>query len=273
MSMAPKDTTEFDELAGLPAVDIRSAIRAGRYSGQTAGLAMGCLQGNLVILHRDNAYDFIRYCQRNPKPCPLVGVSDTGNASMPSLGLDIDIRTDIPLYNIYRHGELDTQVSDISEYWSDDSVAFVLGCSFSFEEALLAEGIGLRHIDNGGTVPMYRTNIETAPSGPFSGPMVVSMRPLSSQDAVRASVVTARYPHAHGCPIHIGSPEHIGISDLGEPDWGDPTVFEDGELPVFWACGVTPQAAIRSADIELCITHAPGRMLIADTPSWRAPNT
>jgi uncharacterized protein YcsI (UPF0317 family) len=269
--MPTKDTPHFDDLTALSPGAVREAIRAGSYSGQTAGLGMGHLQGNLVILAREFAYDFLRYCQRNPKPCPLVGVSDTGEPGMPALGTDIDIRTDLPLYNIYRDGELETQVTDISDLWNGDSVAFVLGCSFSFEEALLAEGIALRHVESGATVAMYRTAIETAPAGPFAGPMVVSMRPMTGADAVRASVITERYPQAHGSPIHIGDPGAIGIADLGRPDWGDAPVIEPDEMPVFWACGVTPQAAIRSAGVPLCITHAPGRMLITDIPSWRPP--
>ena len=265
--MTTSEAIDFTGLVGCNAGTARSAIRVGHYTGQTAGLGPGQLQGNLVILDADHALDFARFCQRNPKPCPLVGVSDTGDPMLSTLGADIDIRSDVPLYNIYRDGELTDQVADISNYWTPRSVAFVLGCSFSFEDALMAEGIALRHIEAGTTVPMYRTNIKTTPSGPFSGPVVVSMRALTPADAIRAAAITARFPQAHGSPIHLGDPAAIGIENFNAPDWGDPPVLEKGEVPVFWACGVTPQAAIRSAGLALCITHAPGRMLITDVPS------
>jgi len=246
---------------------VRQHIRSGQFCGQTAGLSLGYLQGNLAILPADLALDFARFCQRNPKPCPLVGVSDTGDPILRTLGEDIDIRSDVPSYNIYRNGELTDQVTDIARLWRDDLVAFVLGCSFSFEEALLAEGVPLRHIETGKTVSMYKTNIDCVPAGPFHGPMVVSMRPLTPADAVRAVEVTARFPMTHGTPVHLGDPAAIGVADIGQPDWGDPTDFETGEIPVFWACGVTPQNVIREAKVPLCITHTPGSMLITDLPS------
>lgn len=258
----------FQELRRLPRGEVRRAIRAGRYSGQTAGLCMGYLQGNVAVLPADYALDFFRFCQRNPKPCPLVGVSDTGNPAMFTLGRDIDIRSDVPRYNIYRDGTFAEQRMDIADLWTDDLVAFVLGCSFSFEEALIAEGIRLRHIEENTTVAMYRTNMETVPAGPFGGPVVVSMRPMRSIDAIRACAITARFPHAHGKPVHFGDPAQIGIADIDRPDWGEPPRFEADEVPVFWACGVTPQAAIQSARPPICITHAPGRMLITDIASW-----
>jgi len=258
----------FDELRRLPVERARDSIRNGRYRGHTAGIGLGLLQGNVVILPTDYALDFFRFCQRNPKPCPLVGVSDTGDPKMRTLGKDIDIRTDVPLYNVYRDGALDTQTADITDLWRDDFVAFVLGCSFTFEEALMAEGIRLPHIEDNKTVSMYRTSLRAQPAGPFTGPIVVSMRPMHPSNAVRACAVTARYPHAHGEPIHIGSAADIGIKDLSAPDWGDPVILDEDQIPVFWACGVTPQAAMTSARPLLCITHAPGRMLITDVPGW-----
>jgi uncharacterized protein YcsI (UPF0317 family) len=274
MDMAEKQSRQndiplaIDKLRGLSVSQIRGHIRKGLYSGQTAGLAAGYLQGNLAILPLAHALDFFRFCQRNPKPCPLVGVSDTGNPDMFTLGHDIDIRTDVPRYNIYRNGELFEQRTDVTDLWTDDLVAFVLGCSFSFEEALVNEGIGIRHIDENKTVPMFRTNLATISAGPYGGNMVVSMRPMSPANAIRACAITARFPHAHGKPVHVGDPATIGIANLDTPDWGDPTSFEDGEIPVFWACGVTPQVAIQSAKPPLCITHSPGHMLISDIPSW-----
>lgn len=244
--------------------EIRRMNRENRLNDHTAGMSLGYLQGNLAILPAEYAMDFFRFCQRNPKPCPLVGVSDTGDPMLPTLGPDVDIRTDISLYNVYRHGELADQVTDIRDLWRDDFVAFILGCSFSFEEALMVEGVHLRHITENKTVSMYKTSIPTVPAGPFSGATVVSMRPLSVPDAIRAIEITSRFPQAHGTPVHFGDAAAIGIADLSKPDWGDLTEPRDGEVPVFWACGVTPQAAVRNAQPPICITHAPGRMLVTD---------
>lgn len=262
------DAVGFATLRSQDILTVRSAIRCGSYASHTAGLGANLLQANVVILPADHALDFFRYCQRNPKPCPLVGVSDTGDPMMRTLGGDIDIRSDVPRYNVYRDGVLESSPTDISDLWQNDFVAFALGCSFTFEEAMMAEGIPLPHIEQDKTVSMYRTNIETQAAGPFSGPMVVSMRPLSTADAIRAAAITARFPHAHGAPVHMGDPAEIGIDDISAPHWGDPVAIEDGQVPVFWACGVTPQAALTAAKPALCITHAPGRMLITDIPSW-----
>ncbi|NNE21888.1 MAG: putative hydro-lyase [Rhizobiales bacterium] len=245
----------------------RRAMRTGAFTGNTAGIAPGYTQGNLAILPADLALDFMRYCQRNPKPCPLIGVSGTGDPSLPTLGRDIDIRTDIPSYNVYRDGELDETVTDIRHLWRDDFVAFILGCSYSFEQALADEGVRLRHLDEGLTVSMWRTSIETSPSGAFGGGMVVSMRPLTAPNAIRAVEITSRFPHTHGAPVHLGDPSLIGIEDINVPDWGDAQRIEADEMPVFWACGVTPQNAIQQAKPEICITHKPGSMLISDLPS------
>jgi uncharacterized protein YcsI (UPF0317 family) len=257
----------YQQLLTLPVSEARQLIRSGAYAGHTAGIGIGKQQGNLVILPAASALDFFRFCQRNPKPCPLVAVSDTGNPMLPTLGPDIDVRTDIPQYNIYRHGKLDEQLSDITELWREDLVAFIIGCSFTFEEALMAEGIRIPHIEANSTVPMYRTSFTTEAAGPFSGPLVVSMRPMSKSDAIRACTITARFPHAHGAPVHIGDAREIGIQDLSSPDYGDPPIIDEQQVSVFWACGVTPQAALQSAQLPLCITHAPGRMLISDIAS------
>jgi uncharacterized protein YcsI (UPF0317 family) len=243
--------------------EARAIIRSGAYSGQTAAVAPGYVQGNLVILPRDLAADFAAFCQRNPKPCPLIGMGAPGDPSLPDLG-DIDIRTDLPRYRIFRDGRLVDEPTDIRATWRDDLVSFVLGCSFSFEEPLLADGMRLQHIDRNTTVPMYRTNIDCVPAGPFRGKMVVSMRPLSPANAIRAVQITSRFPAVHGAPVHLGMPEMIGVADLMRPDWGDPPEIGAGELPVFWACGVTPQSVIEQAKPSLCITHKPGAMLITD---------
>ena len=243
---------------------IRQRIRRGEIAGHTSGLAPGCVQGNLVILPAGLASDFLRFCQANPKPCPLIGMSEPGDPMLPMLGLDIDIRSDVPRYRVYRNGELVDEVTDIRELWRNDLVAFVLGCSFSFESALLEDGLPLKHVARGQNVPMYRTSVQTIPAGRFHGPLVVSMRPFKPSDAIRAVQITSRFPSVHGAPVHIGKPELIGIRDLGKPDWGDAVEVADDELPVFWACGVTPQAVIAEAKPEFCITHAPGAMLITD---------
>ena len=245
-------------------VNARVAIRSGEFSGHTSGLAEGHVQGNVVILPSALANDFLRYCQRNPKPCPLLAVSEPGESLLPSLGADIDIRTDLPRYRVWRDGVLTNQPTDIRNLWRDDLVTFVIGCSFSFEEALLQAGIPLRHIAQNRNVAMYRSNIATTPAGVFSGPMVVSMRPLKAADAIRAIQITSRFPNVHGAPVHMGNPALIGIADLAEPDYGDTVDVLPDEIPVFWACGVTPQAAITQARPEFCITHAPGAMLITD---------
>ena len=256
----------FDAATARPA-QLRRLFRSGAWRGTTANMANGYTQGNLAILPAEHALDFARYCQRNPAPCPLIGMSDTGDPRIPDLGADLDIRTDLPSYNIYRDGRIEGSVSDVLEYWRDDSVAFVLGCSLSFEEALMQAGVPLRHIETGRTTPMYRTSIETVPAGPFRGGMVVSMRPMPARDAIRASAVTARFPHTHGMPVHLGDPAVIGIADIEAPDWGEAVPIHADEIPVFWACGVTPQNAIREAGIPLVLTHTPGSMLISDIPS------
>jgi len=244
--------------------DVRRMSRDGSLDAPTAGLAPGYVQGNLAILPRDWAEEFLRFCQQNPKPCPLLGVSEAGNPNIPALGEDLDIRTDIPRYRVWRNGELADEPRDVRSVWRDDLVSFVIGCSFSFEEALLQNNVPIRHIEHGTNVPMYRTNIETAHAGRFHGPLVVSMRPLKPADAIRAVQVTTRLPSVHGAPVHIGFPEQIGIRAIAKPDYGDAVPVHEGELPVFWACGVTPQAAIAAARPPFAITHAPGFMLVTD---------
>jgi len=242
----------------------RLRIRAGIFTDQTSGLAPGNVQANLVILPRALANDFLRFAQANPKPCPVLAVSEPGDPRLPAVGLDLDIRTDLPRYRVWRHGELVEEPIDISHLWRDDLVSFAIGCSFSFEEALLEDGIEIRHITCGSNVPMFRTSIATTPAGVFHGPLVVSMRPLRPAAAIRAIQITSRFPAVHGAPVHIGMPQAIGIKDIGRPDYGDAVPVGADELPVFWACGVTPQAVIAEAKPEFCITHAPGAMLITD---------
>lgn len=217
-----------------------------------------------MILPKALADDFLRFCQLNPKPCPVLAVSQPGDPMLPKLGADIDIRTDVPRYRVWRRGELVDEPTDLRALWRDDLVTFVIGCSFSFEQALLDSGLSLRHVDQNRNVAMYRTNIATEAAGPFHGPMVVSMRPLKAKAAIRAIQITSRFPDVHGAPVHLGDPSLIGIADLAKPDYGDAIDVMPDELPVFWACGVTPQAAIAQAKPDFCITHAPGAMLITD---------
>ncbi|MDO8286157.1 MAG: putative hydro-lyase [Rhodoferax sp.] len=246
------------------AQQVRKLIRQGVWHSHTSGLASDHVQGNVVILPEAQATDFLRYCQRNPKPCPLLAVSEPGQAQLPSLGADIDICTDLPRYRVWRDGAVVDEPTDISALWRDDLVTFVLGCSFSFEQALLEAGLPLRHIEQGKNVAMYRSNIQTERAGIFHGPMVVSMRPMTAAAAIRAVQVTSRFPNVHGAPVHLGDPAAIGITDLGAPDYGDAVAVMEDEIPVFWACGVTPQAALVQARPAFCITHAPGAMLITD---------
>jgi uncharacterized protein YcsI (UPF0317 family) len=245
-------------------VEARRLIRSGAHTGHTAGFAPGHVQGNLCILPADYAQEFYAYCQRNPKPCPLLAASAPGDPRLPTLADDLDIRTDVPRYRVFRDGRLVDRPTDISDIWRDDLVAFVMGCSFSFEQALLDDGIPLRHFETGESVAVYRSNIDTVPAGRFRGKMVVSMRPLRPADAIRAIQITSRFPMVHGAPIHIGLPHLIGIDDVAQPPIGDPPRMRDDELPVFWACGVTPQVAVEAARPPLCITHEPARMVITD---------
>ncbi|MEP1768424.1 MAG: putative hydro-lyase [Sulfitobacter sp.] len=243
---------------------VRAAIRNGSYEGHTAGLAAGKLQCNLAILPEKYALDFLRFCQRNPKPCPLVGVGDTGSPNLPTLGHDIDIRSDVSKYRIFRDGVLRDEVTDISDIWSDDLVTVALGCSFTFENALLRNNIPVRHIETGRNVPMYRSNIDLVPAGQFSGKMVVTMRPIPEAKVAQANEISGKFPQAHGSPIAVGDPAQVGIADLSKPDWGEAVEVKAGEIPVYWACGVTPQNVLLDAQLPICITHSPGHMLISD---------
>lgn len=244
--------------------DLREKIRTGKWRGVTSGIAPGYVQANLAILPKDLAFDFLLFCQRNPKPCPLLEVVDAGSAEPAITAPGSDIRTEVPGYRIYRDGELTAEVDSLVDHWQDDLVSFLLGCSFSFETAMTEAGIPLRHQELGRNVAMYITNIPTTPAGVFSGPMVVSMRPVKREQIVRAVQVTTRFPDTHGAPVHIGDPSAIGIGNLAQPDFGDAVEVLPGEEPVFWACGVTPQAVALNCKPSLMITHAPGKMFITD---------
>ena len=247
--------------------EIRADIRAGTIAGVTAGLGEGYVQANLAVLPREQAYDFLLFCQRNPRACPLVEVTDVGSAEPVGVAPGADLRTDIPRYRIYKDGTLADEVTDVTPYWRDDLVAFLLGCSFTFEWALLEAGIRLWHVEHGRNVAMWRTSIECRSAGVFHGPMVVSMRPIPSAQLSKAVTASARFPGAHGAPIHVGDPAAIGIRDITRPDWGEAQEFAVGDVPVFWACGVTPQAVALASRPPFMITHSPGHMFITDLPN------
>lgn len=251
------------DLPETPA-QLRAQFRTGQRVCQTSGMASGFVQANLAILPSSMADDFKTFCELNPKPCPLLAMSVPGDPALNELGRDIDIRTDVSMYRVFKDGRFVEEVSDLSDLWRDDLVTFALGCSFSFEEALGNAGIGIRHIELGRNVPMYRTSLDTVEAGPFGGKMVVSMRPFGEKDVEQVVAITRHFPRVHGAPVHVGDPLAIGIEDLGAQDFGDAPQVRDGEVPVFWACGVTPQVAIEQARPEICITHKPGHMLITD---------
>lgn len=244
--------------------EVRELIRTGQWRGITSGVAPGHVQANLAILPKKLAFDFLLFCQRNPKPCPLLEVIEAGSVEPAITAPGADIRTDVPAYRIYENGVFTGETESLVDYWRDDLVSFLLGCSFSFETAMVEAGIPLRHQELGLNVAMYITKIATTPAGVFSGPMVVSMRPVKREQVVRAVQVTTRFPATHGAPIHIGSPESIGIMDLDKPDYGDRVDVLPDEEPVFWACGVTPQAVALNCKPPLMFAHGPGKMFITD---------
>jgi uncharacterized protein YcsI (UPF0317 family) len=248
----------------LRGADIRAQARSGLLVGPTCGLAPDYLQANLVIVPANLAFDFLRFCQRNPKPCPLLDVTEPGAWEPLHVAPGADVRMDVPRYRVFQQGVLVEEPSDIVRWWRDDLVAFLLGCSLSFEAAMQRAGLPVRHLEAGCNVPMYRTNLRCTPSGTFRGPLVVTMRPLTPAQAIEAVVITSRYPQAHGAPIHFGDPAAIGIADLTHPDFGDAVTVRTGEVPVFWACGVTPQAVLMEAKPEFAITHSPGCMFVTD---------
>lgn len=247
----------------LTAQGLRSLCRSGQFSGTTSGLVQGHVQANLLIVPREYAYEFLLFCQRNPKSCPLVEVLDAGEFT-PHCAPDADLRRDLPAYRVFENGILSREVSDISALWRDDFVSFLIGCSFSFESAIIRSGIGLRHIEQERNVAMYKTTLACVPAGRFDGNMVVSMRPIKSREIAQVVEISARYPQVHGAPVHIGHPELIGIADIDQPDFGDPVDIAADELPVFWACGVTPQYIAEQSRIPFCISHAPGKMFITE---------
>lgn len=252
------------DLAHAKPAEVRRLIREGGWNRPTTGLCLGYLQANLALLPRELACEFQAVCETNPQPMPLLDVTDPGDPQPRRVARNADLRTDVPRYRVYRFGELAAEVTDIRDLWRDDLVAFLLGCSFTAEGRLVEAGVRLRHLELGQSVPMWQTSIQVEPAGRFRGPVVVSMRPIKKSQLELANRVTSELPMAHGGPIHEGDPERIGITDLAHPHWGDAILPLEDEVPVFWACGVTPQALIMVARPELAISHAPGHMFITD---------
>lgn len=250
--------------ADMKPSEVRKLIREGKITGPTAGMCAGYAQANLAIMPKELAYDFLLFTQRNPKSCPVLEVSDVGSRKLKYIADGADIATDIPKYRIYEHGVLTGEYTDVSKFWRDDFVSFLIGCSFSFESELLETDIPVRHIEENKNVPMYMTNIPCEPAGIFSGNMVVSMRPLPYDQVVKSVLVTGAMPKVHGAPVHIGDPSVIGIKDINKPDFGDMVTINPGEVPVFWPCGVTPQSVVMNVKPGFVITHSPGHMLITD---------
>lgn len=254
----------MENVRDLSSTEVRELIRKQKIIGPTAGMATGYTQANLVIFKKEHAFDFLLFCQRNPKPCPLLDVTEPGSFVPKKLSNKADIRTDLPKYRIFQDGVFTEEVNEITDYWEDDMVAFLLGCSFTFEAPLLENEIPVRHIEENCNVPMFKTNIPCEKAGIFEGPTVVSMRPMTPEDAIRATQITSRFPSVHGAPIHLGDPSLIGISDISKPDFGNFVTINEGEIPVFWACGVTPQAVAMESKPSIMISHAPGCMFISD---------
>lgn len=261
---AEREENRMGKFEGISPKEIREMIREGKIAEPTSGFCPGYAQANLVVLPKDEAFDFLLFAQRNPKPCPILEVSDAGSRYLKKIAPGADIARDIPKYRVYENGVLTGEYTDVADLWREDFVSFLIGCSFSFESELIQAGIEMRHNTMGCNVPMYLTNIPCESAGVFHGNMVVSMRPIPYEKVVKVVTVTAAVPRVHGAPVHIGDPSVIGIQDIGKPDFGDPVVIREGEVPVFWACGVTPQAAVMASKLPFVITHAPGHMLITD---------
>ncbi len=255
------------QVAELSPRDLRAAIAAERWTGPTLGLGLGYLQANLVVLPREDAYDFLLFCQRNPKPCPLVEVTDVGSPSVNVVAPGADLRDELPRYRVFRDGELASEPTSVRDDWENDAVGFLLGCSLTFESALLEAGIPLRHLAAETYAPVYVTSVQCRPAGKFAGPLVVSMRPIQADQVARAVQVTSRYPWGHGAPVHIGDPGALGIEDLDAVDFGDPPILERGDVPVFWGCGITPQLAVSNARSRYTFTHYAQHMFVTDRPS------
>jgi uncharacterized protein YcsI (UPF0317 family) len=244
--------------------ELRHLIRNGRFEGLTTGHVPGHVQANLAIVPASAAADFVAFCRANATACPVLAVGEPGNPHLASLGVDIDVRSDLPAYRVYRHGRHEETVADISSFWRRDHVAVAIGCWFSMEDALAREGVRLRHVELGIQGPLFRTNRPSVTVGPFGGPLVVSMRPFARRDVTTVRTVTSRFPRVHGAPIHEGDPHTLGIADLTKPDFGEPIPMLDEDVPLYWGCGLTALAALERSELAIFMTHAPGAMLVTD---------
>ena len=263
---------EYNPYANSSPKEVRSLIREGKITGQTSVMCAGYAQANLVILPKEQAYDFLLFAQRNPYSCPILEVSDVGSRELKYIASGADIATDIPKYRVWKKGALEGEYSDVEAFWRDDLVSFLIGCSFSFESELLEADIPVRQIEEGKNVPMFNTNIPNVPAGIFGGNLVVSMRPMTAEEAIKATVITAQMPRVHGKPVHIGEGSVIGINDVTKPDYGEAVTIRENEITVFWPCGVTPQNALMAAKPEFAITHSPGHMFITDVKNTALKN-
>jgi len=269
-------TASGDPVFFSSGVALRDACRQGAFTCTTAGHAPGCVQANLVMLPREYCEDFRAFCANNAAPCPLLEMTQPGVCETTKLAPGADLCTDLPRYHVWRFGEMVEERLDVADLWQHDMQAFLLGCSFTWEDVLAAANLTPRHVEEGRIVPMFDTRIALKGSGPFQGNMVVSMRPYLAEDVERVTDITGAYPAAHGAPVQVADPASIGVSDDLKPDYGDPVTVRKDEVPVFWACGVTPQNAIRNAKLPLVITHAPGHMFVGDVSneelkSWVVP--
>ncbi len=259
-----------EDAAKLSPADLRKAMADGLWLDTTVGLGLGYLHTNVAILPEKYAFDFLLYCVRNPKPCPVIHVSEPGDPIINTVSAGSDIRDDISRYCVFEKGELVATPTSLRDYWRPDAVTFLLGCSVTFEQALINNGVPMRHHAQGSTPGVYITDIPCAPAGQFAGPVVASVRAIPGHLVSRAVEVTSRYPWGHGSPLHIGDPSLIGV-DLSKPDYGDVPVFEEGDVPVFWGCGVTPQLALSEAKPEYMFSHYPAHMYVADVTSDNVP--
>ena len=243
--------------------ELRTLIARGEFSRPTAGECPGYIQTNMVALPRAYAKRFEAFAKANSKAIPVLEIIEDGHCSK-TLAPSANILNEIPKYNILKDGILVETLKDITHYASEDLVFFLIGCSFSFENALIENGMPLRHVDEQKNVAMYRTNIKLTPMEGFEGDMVVSMRPIKKEKVADACIVTSHFPKTHGAPIHVGYPDMIGIDDISKPDYGDAIEIKPDEIPLFWPCGVTPQNVITSMKLPFAITHAPGHMFVTD---------
>lgn len=255
---------KLDDIKSKTPEEIRECIRKEKWIGPTTGIALGFVQANLVIIPEKLALEFIIFCQRNHSACPILEITEPGIASLNYLAKNVDIRTDLPKYRVYKKGVLMDEPLNIIDYWRSDFVSIFIGCSLSFEKALTDSNIPLRHLECKKNGAIYISSIKCNPTGMFRGNMAVSLRPIPRHQLIRTIQITSRFYNAHGAPVHIGDPDLIGIKNLDEVYYGDPPIFKENDVPVFWACGVTPQVVASESKPEIMITHSPTHLFVSD---------